>query len=59
MEIITTQIVWMLFGILMIMNFLNANEHGIAASERHWIVEGNAESYQSIYFRNVIASNCK
>ena len=41
---------------LLTLNFLNANEKGTTAVERHWIVERNTELNQSVYFKDVLTS---
>ena len=44
---------------LLTLNFLNANEKGTAAAERHWIFEKTTELNQSIYFKDVLTSEWK
>lgn len=39
--------VWTLYGALLILNFLNANEQ-TTATERHWIMKGTAELNQPL-----------
>ena len=38
------------------MNFLNANEEGTTAAERHWTIEKTTELNQPIYFKDVLTS---
>ena len=38
------------------MNFLNANEKGTTAAERHWIMEKSAELNQPVYIKDVLTS---
>ena len=41
------------------MNFLNTNEKGTAAEERHWIIAKTSELSQLIYFKDVLTSQLK
>lgn len=38
------------------MNFLNADEKGQTAAERHWTTEKTSELNQPVYFKDVITS---
>ena len=44
---------------LLTLNFLNANEKGIAAAERHWIIEKSSELNQLVHFKDVLTSQWK
>ena len=44
---------------LLTLNFLNANEKGTTASERHWIMEKTSELNQPVYFEDVLTSQWK
>ncbi|KAL6030444.1 hypothetical protein STEG23_025180 [Scotinomys teguina] len=48
-----------LHNALLTLNFLNANEKGTTAAERHWIIEKTAELNQPIYFKDVLTSEWK
>ncbi|KAL6038422.1 hypothetical protein STEG23_016128, partial [Scotinomys teguina] len=48
-----------LHNALLTFNFLNANEKGTTAAERHWIIEKTAELNQPIYFKDVLTSEWK
>ena len=48
-----------LHNALLTLNFLNANEEGTTAAERHWIIEKTAELNQPIYFKDVLTSEWK
>ena len=42
-----------LYNALLTLNFLNANEKGTTAAERHWIIgEKTAELNQLVYFKD-------
>ena len=41
------------------LNFLNANEKGTMATERHWIREKTSELNQPVYFKDVLTSEWK
>ena len=45
-----------LHNALLTLNFLNANEKGTIAAERHWIMEKSSELNQSVYFKDVLTS---
>ena len=38
------------------LNFLNTNEKGTMAAERHWIMEKTSELNQTVYFKYVLTS---
>ena len=44
---------------LLTLNFLNTNEEGTTAAERHWIIEKTMELNQPIYFKGVLTSEWK
>ena len=44
---------------LLTLNFLNANEKGTMAAERHWIIEEMSELNQLVYFKDVLTSEWK
>ena len=48
-----------LHNALLTLNFLNANEKGTTAVERHWIVEKTTELDQLIDFKDVLTSEWK
>ena len=48
-----------LHNALLTLNFLNDNERGTTAAERHWIIEKTSELYQSLYFKDVLTSQWK
>ena len=52
-----TQGIWILYGALLTLNFLNANVQKIAA-ERHWIIE-TAKLNQSVCHKSVLTSKLK
>ena len=41
------------------LNFLNANEKGTTAAERHWTIERTSELNQPVYFKDVLTSEWK
>ena len=45
-----------LHNALLTLNFLNANEEGTTAAERHWIIEKIMELNQPIYFKDVVTN---
>ena len=45
-----------LHNALLTLNFLNANEKGTTAAERHWIMEKTSELNQPVYFKDVLTS---
>ncbi|EGV97888.1 HERV-K_7p22.1 provirus ancestral Pol protein [Cricetulus griseus] len=45
-----------LHNALLTLNFLNANEKGQTAEERHWTMEKTAELNQPVYFKDVLTS---
>ncbi|ERE85983.1 Integrase, retroviral containing protein [Cricetulus griseus] len=45
-----------LHNALLTLNFLNANEKGQIAAERHWTTEKTAELNQPVYFKDVLTS---
>ena len=45
-----------LHNALLTLNFLNANEKGTTAAERHWIMEKTSELNQLVYFKDVLTS---
>ena len=48
-----------LHNALLTLNFLNANEKGTIAAERHLIMEKSSELNQPIYFKDVLTSQWK
>ena len=48
-----------LHNALLTLNFLNANEKGTTAAERHWIMEKSAELNQPVYIKDVLTSQWK
>ena len=44
---------------LLTLNFLNTNEKGTTAAERHWIREKSSELNQLVYFKDVLISQWK
>ena len=48
-----------LHNALLTLNFLNANEKGTTAAERHWIIVKCSELHQLVYFKNVLTSQWK
>ena len=48
-----------LHNALLTLNFLNANEKGTTAAERHWIMEKSAELNQLVYIKDVLTSQWK
>ncbi|MGE9714896.1 DDE-type integrase/transposase/recombinase [Escherichia coli] len=48
-----------LHNALLTLNFLNANEKGQTATERHWTMEKTAELNQPVYFKDVLTSTWK
>ena len=48
-----------LHNALLTLNFLNVNEKGTTAAEKHWIVEKTTELNQPIYFKDVLTSQWK
>ena len=48
-----------LHNALLILNFLNANEKGKTAAERHWIIEKTSELNKSVYFKDVLTLEWK
>ena len=48
-----------LHNALLTLNFLNANEKGTTAAERHWIVRQTMELNQPVYFKDVLISEWK
>lgn len=53
-----TQRVWTLYGVVLTLNCLNADEQ-MTAAERHGIVKGTAELNQPRYFRDVLTLKWK
>ncbi|ERE73373.1 putative Pol polyprotein [Cricetulus griseus] len=45
-----------LHNAFLMLNFLNANESGQTAAERHWTMEKTAELNQPVYFKDVLTS---
>ncbi|ERE82837.1 putative Pol polyprotein [Cricetulus griseus] len=45
-----------LHNALLTLNFLNANDSGQTAAERHWTTEKTAEVNQPVYFKDVLTS---
>ena len=43
-----------LHNALLTLDFLNVNEKGTTAAERHWIIEKTTEFNQLIYFKDVL-----
>lgn len=48
-----------MYDALLTLKFLNANEKGMTAVERHWIIENNAELNQFVYFKDMLTSEWK
>ena len=48
-----------LHNTLLTLNFLNTNEKGTTAAERHWIIEKSSELNQPVYFKDVLTSQWK
>ena len=48
-----------LHNALLTLNFLDANEKGTIAAERHWIMEKSTELNQPVYFKDVLTSQWK
>ena len=44
---------------LLTLNFLNSNEKGTTAAEKHWITENTFKLNQLVYFKDVLASEWK
>ena len=44
---------------LLTLNFLNANEKGRTAAERHWEMEKTSELNKLVYFKDVLTSQWK
>lgn len=42
--------------ILLTLNFLNSNEKGKTAAERHWTIEKISKLNQPVYFKDVLTS---
>ena len=48
-----------LHNVLLTLNFLNANEKGTTAAERHGIMKKSAELNQLVYFKDVLTLQWK
>ena len=48
-----------LHNALLTLNFLNTNEKGTTAAERHWIIEKSSELNQPVYFKDVLTLQWK
>ncbi|CAO2626045.1 Gag-Pro-Pol polyprotein [Lemmus lemmus] len=48
-----------LHSVVLTLDFLNANEKGTTAAERHWIIQKSSELNQRVYFKDVLTSQWK
>ena len=50
-----TQCIWILYGVFLTLNFLNANVQKTIAAVRHWVMKA-VKLNQPVYFKNILTS---